>query len=77
MDLGLHLGTLTKLYCVGWTFVILFHSIIQPTFFKKWEFLPLMFYSVYGGIGCIICWFKCYQLYVESEKSIFAEDIDD
>ena len=59
---GLALNIWVKLYFIGMIFVQLFYAIIQPIFFKKWEFAPLMLYSVYSAIGCVYCWYQCWKL---------------
>ena len=60
---GLALNVFVKLYLIGLMFVQLFYGILQPLFFKRYQFLPLMLYSVYSAIGCVYCWYQCWNLF--------------
>uniref|UniRef100_A0A0K2U9V0 Alpha-1,3-glucosyltransferase n=1 Tax=Lepeophtheirus salmonis TaxID=72036 RepID=A0A0K2U9V0_LEPSM len=52
------LSPLEKLYLLGLALVFIFKSLIFHNFpsLSKYEFLPLMFYSVYCGVGITYSW---------------------
>jgi hypothetical protein len=50
-------GKLRRLYLFGLIFLQIFSSIIQPIFFKSWQFLPLMLISVYCALGMMYSWY--------------------
>ena len=67
------LGT-TKLqwfYISGFAVIQMVYSVIQPVFFPKYEFLPLMMFSVYSAFGFMYCWYKCYRLVLETINIVF------
>lgn len=68
---GLKLSVMHWLYICGVICVQIFFSVLQPLFFVKWEFLPLMFYSVYGSIGFIYCWYRCFRLFQDTQNIVF------
>ncbi|ETO05969.1 putative dolichyl pyrophosphate Glc1Man9GlcNAc2 alpha-1,3-glucosyltransferase [Reticulomyxa filosa] len=73
-ETGLNLHFFEWLYLFGFAGVQLFYSVIQPLLFPRWEFLPLMFFSVYSAFGCCYAWRKCYRLFQETQRVIFMTD---
>lgn len=68
---GLNISKIQWLYLSGFIGLQLFYSIIQPIFLPKWQFLPLMLFSVYSAFGCLYCWWKCYQLFFHTLDIVF------
>ena len=63
--IGLRFNKYELIYMSITIFIQLFYSIIQPILFKKYQFLPLIMFSVYCAIGFIYFWYKLYLTFYE------------
>ena len=70
---GLNLNSKYKFYILGLISLQIFQSIIQPLFLPKYEFLPLMYFSVYCACGFIYCWIRSYQVFKQMYDSLDIE----
>ena len=69
---GLGISRMQWLYLSGFAFIQMVYSVIQPMFLPKYEFLPLMMFSVYSAFGFLYCWWKCYRLVLETINIVFS-----
>jgi len=71
LNLNLSLNP-TSLYLFGFVALQLFYSVLQPLLLPRYQFAPLMLFSVYSAAGCLYAWFKCYRLFFETMNIVYS-----